>query len=157
MHLGASVHVVDVDAVRERILPVIRLARYGQQTGVPETASSKLTLDDSNRSRAGAFHIHVAVVAGRLGTPLVRQNEQDIRAWDCLTQHRWSGGKRGQSGLKETPVCPRSFHSFNSIQKLVEAAGVEPASEKARHEKTTCVSGSVVFGRHIRTGKSAAA
>ena len=37
---------------------------------------------------------------------------------------------------------------------MVEAAGVEPASEKARHEKTTCVSDSVVFGRRLRTGKS---
>jgi hypothetical protein len=33
------------------------------------------------------------------------------------------------------------------IQKLVEAAGVEPASEKARHAKTTCVSDSVFFVR----------
>ena len=30
---------------------------------------------------------------------------------------------------------------------LVEAAGVEPASEKARHAKTTCVSGSAFFVR----------
>jgi hypothetical protein len=32
----------------------------------------------------------------------------------------------------------------------VEAAGVEPASEKVYCEKTTCVSGSVVFVRSIR-------
>jgi hypothetical protein len=31
--------------------------------------------------------------------------------------------------------------------ELVEAAGVEPASEKARHAKTTCVSGSAFFVR----------
>ncbi len=30
-------------------------------------------------------------------------------------------------------------------EKMVEAAGVEPASEKARHAKTTCVSDSVFF------------
>jgi hypothetical protein len=30
----------------------------------------------------------------------------------------------------------------------VEAAGIEPASEKARHEKTTCVSSSVFVGRY---------
>ncbi len=30
---------------------------------------------------------------------------------------------------------------------VVEAAGVEPASEKARHAKTTCVSGSAFFVR----------
>ena len=30
---------------------------------------------------------------------------------------------------------------------MVEAAGVEPASEKARHDKTTCVSDSVFFVR----------
>jgi hypothetical protein len=29
---------------------------------------------------------------------------------------------------------------------LVEAAGIEPASEKVRHEKTTCVSGSLFVG-----------
>ena len=29
---------------------------------------------------------------------------------------------------------------------MVEAAGVEPASEKARHEETTCVAGLKVFG-----------
>jgi hypothetical protein len=28
---------------------------------------------------------------------------------------------------------------INNPNKVVEAAGVEPASEKARHEKTTCV------------------
>jgi len=42
-------------------------------------------------------------------------------------------------------------------ENLVEAAGVEPASEKARREKTTCVSDSVVVGRRIRTGKKTAA
>jgi hypothetical protein len=31
----------------------------------------------------------------------------------------------------------------------VEAAGVEPASEKVQHKKTTCVSGSLVFDRQI--------
>ena len=29
---------------------------------------------------------------------------------------------------------------------MVEAAGIEPASEKARHEKTTCVSDSLGVG-----------
>ncbi len=33
---------------------------------------------------------------------------------------------------------------------MVEAAGVEPASEKVYREKTTCVSGSVFFVRFIR-------
>ena len=33
---------------------------------------------------------------------------------------------------------------------MVEAAGVEPASEKASRRKTTCVSGSVFFDRPIR-------
>jgi len=32
----------------------------------------------------------------------------------------------------------------------VEAAGVEPASEKVNREKTTCVSGSVVLVRLMR-------
>jgi hypothetical protein len=33
---------------------------------------------------------------------------------------------------------------------MVEAAGVEPASEKAPRKKATCVSGSAVFVRPIR-------
>ena len=33
---------------------------------------------------------------------------------------------------------------------MVEAAGVEPASEKARREKTTCVSGSLVVGGRVK-------
>jgi len=33
---------------------------------------------------------------------------------------------------------------------VVEAAGVEPASEKVPRKKTTCVSGSVVFVRPMR-------
>ena len=38
--------------------------------------------------------------------------------------------------------------------KLVEAAGVEPASEKARRAKPTCVSGSGVSAAAYKTGKS---
>jgi hypothetical protein len=38
----------------------------------------------------------------------------------------------------------------NNTYKVVEAAGVEPASEKAYCKKTTCVSGSVVLVRPIR-------
>ena len=38
---------------------------------------------------------------------------------------------------------------------MVEAAGIEPASEKVRREMTTCVSGSlVVGGRHQKPAKS---
>jgi len=36
---------------------------------------------------------------------------------------------------------------------MVEAGGVEPPSEKARHEETTCVSGSLVVGHGFRTGE----
>lgn len=36
----------------------------------------------------------------------------------------------------------------------MEAAGVEPASEKARHAKPTCVSGSVISTAAYKTGKS---
>ena len=43
------------------------------------------------------------------------------------------------------------------IEIMVEAAGVEPASEKVYREKTTCVSDSVFFDRSIRTGKREAA
>jgi len=37
---------------------------------------------------------------------------------------------------------------------LVEAAGVEPASEKARHEENYVRSRFKIFGRRFRTGKS---
>jgi len=36
---------------------------------------------------------------------------------------------------------------------MVEAAGVEPASEKALHEKPTCVARFRVFGHRRKTGK----
>ena len=36
---------------------------------------------------------------------------------------------------------------------LVEAGGVEPPSEKARTEETTCVSGSKVSAAALRTGE----
>ncbi len=42
------------------------------------------------------------------------------------------------------------FYVTLNGEGVVEAAGVEPASEKARPEKPTCVSGSVVVGRGIR-------
>ena len=37
---------------------------------------------------------------------------------------------------------------------MVEAAGVEPASEKARNEEPTCVARFKIFGVRLRTGKS---
>jgi len=37
--------------------------------------------------------------------------------------------------------------------RLVEAGGVEPPSEKARREETTCVAGSKDFGDRFRTGE----
>jgi len=40
-------------------------------------------------------------------------------------------------------------HCRVRVMKLVEAAGIEPASEKARREKPTCVSGSAIVGRRI--------
>ncbi len=41
------------------------------------------------------------------------------------------------------------------LREMVEAAGVEPASEKARHETTTCVSGSWFSSAGRRTGEVA--
>jgi hypothetical protein len=38
--------------------------------------------------------------------------------------------------------------------RMVEAAGVEPASEKVRHAKPTCVSGSEFSAIPYKTGKS---
>ena len=37
---------------------------------------------------------------------------------------------------------------------MVEAGGVEPPSEKARHEETTCVAGSEISADRFRTGES---
>ena len=36
---------------------------------------------------------------------------------------------------------------------MVEAGGVEPPSEKARREETTCVAGSKDLGHRFRTGE----
>ncbi len=41
--------------------------------------------------------------------------------------------------------------SNRESRTLVEAPGVEPGSEKARREKPTCVSDSVVVGCPVRT------
>jgi len=40
---------------------------------------------------------------------------------------------------------------------MVEAGGVEPPSEKARHEETTCVSGSKVSATASEPARAAAA
>jgi hypothetical protein len=61
-----------------------------------------------------------------------------------------------------TPILPKTYGAPSGHRKcliimtkvLVEAAGVEPASEKARHVKTTCVSGSGVSAAPYITGKS---
>jgi hypothetical protein len=53
----------------------------------------------------------------------------------------------GKSRLKA--LNPRKL-----LRSLVEAAGVEPASEKARRAKPTCVSGSDVSAAAYKTGKS---
>ena len=37
--------------------------------------------------------------------------------------------------------------------RMVEAAGVEPASEIARYKKTTCVAAFRIFGDGLETGK----
>ena len=44
----------------------------------------------------------------------------------------------------------RRIAQGNRSRIVVEAAGVEPASEKVNREKTTCVSDSVVFVRLMR-------
>jgi hypothetical protein len=45
----------------------------------------------------------------------------------------------------------------SSYENLVEAAGVEPASEKARHEKNYVRFRFVIVGRRLRTGKKTTA
>jgi len=50
--------------------------------------------------------------------------------------------RRYRPGMKGR--CPVELRQFALARdKLVEAAGVEPASEKARRAKPTCVAGSV--------------
>jgi len=65
-----------------------------------------------------------------------------------------------QPGSPDTVTLAR-FLERNNVsgfhEVLVEAAGVEPASEKVWREKTTCVSGSVVFDRCIGYRQEAAA
>ena len=47
----------------------------------------------------------------------------------------------------ETPGYGVIRAGNDNLFRLVEAAGVEPASEKARHAKPTCVSGSGISMR----------
>ena len=49
-----------------------------------------------------------------------------------------------------SPERSVTYVSGTDTLKLVEAAGVEPASEKVYRMKATCVSGSLVFDRLIR-------
>ena len=49
----------------------------------------------------------------------------------------------------ELLVCRSKSSQFRAA-KLVEAAGVEPASEKVQGDKTTCVSDSLIFDRLMR-------
>jgi len=63
---------------------------------------------------------------------------------------------RGITSLLRLVLDRQSLNASNcqslnaSRRPLVEAAGVEPASEKVNREKTTCVSGSVVLVRLMR-------
>lgn len=50
-----------------------------------------------------------------------------------------------------TPLVPNLCNLL--ITKLVEAGGVEPPSEKARSEETTCVARFFLFGQYFRAGK----
>jgi len=45
---------------------------------------------------------------------------------------------------------PRSGHFFGPTPEKVEAAGVEPASEKPCRQETTCLFGSVGFTTAVR-------
>jgi len=71
-------------------------------------------------------------------------------------------GWKGSLGFRRLEInladVPRTRYDVSWTRfELVEAAGVEPASEKVYREKTTCVSDSVFFDRSIRTGKREAA
>ena len=55
--------------------------------------------------------------------------------------------------LYKLPECQGNYLYLKGI-KLVEAAGVEPASEKAHRAKPTCVSDSGVSATPYKTGKS---
>ncbi len=46
---------------------------------------------------------------------------------------------------------------FELAKRMVEAGGVEPPSEKARREETTCVAGSICSAGRFRTDEKAAA
>ena len=50
----------------------------------------------------------------------------------------------------ETVVILDKIALFHNKMELVEAAGVEPASEKVHRDKATCVSGSLFFDRLMR-------
>ena len=67
--------------------------------------------------------------------------------------HATCNAKRGGGFSAERQYAFRCVNlglSMILIDKLVEAAGVEPASEKVNREKTTCVSDSVILVRLMR-------
>ena len=57
----------------------------------------------------------------------------------------------------QMPFARRSANKKASAEadalELVEAGGVEPPSEKARSEETTCVARFFLFGQYFRAGK----
>ena len=66
---------------------------------------------------------------------------------DALAGWRSHSGKTGRSAA----VAPRA-----ALRWLVEAGGVEPPSEKARTEETTCVSGSLFLAAASEPARIAA-
>ena len=81
------------------------------------------------------------------GAPLGRWSRRCNAGWGGRC---FGGGRRSAWRSPPSPQTGYGGHQPSPWRRLVEAAGVEPASEKVPRRKTTCVSGSVVFVRPIR-------
>ena len=89
-----------------------------------------------------------------LGHRSIRITEKHYAAWVRSRQEQleqdlrqsWSQDPILLAVVKGTPEVHRSTDPSKCLKnndiRLVEAAGIEPASEKARHEEPTCVAGS---------------
>jgi len=82
-----------------------------------------------------------------LGHTSIRTTERSYSPWVKARQDRLEGHIRNAWDLETELRTQGRLMNTNLLNQnqlfVVEAAGVEPASEKARHAKTTCVSDSV--------------
>jgi hypothetical protein len=69
--------------------------------------------------------------------PLIVRNHPGSRLKSVETSQRW----QDKAGRKNRPACP-----FTTYKKMVEAAGIEPASKEKEPKEPTCLVGVLNLG-----------